>query len=168
MVASGVRVRASVHVTARSFTYLVNEINRVFLEAITSGGLDPSEFVRKQAVIENGLRTWLTLRQLEVAYLEVYDRYSGQVKARIDLTIAFRDSGDERYRTDIEKIKGELAQAGRFTGCLYRVVVSTTDGAAQVAGWSETTLGSVDHLIPHNVGEVIDTSAAGASMVRWG
>lgn len=42
---SGVHVCASVHVTARSYTFLVNEINRVFLGAITSSDLDQGDFV---------------------------------------------------------------------------------------------------------------------------
>ena len=164
MTVSGVRVRASVHVTARSYTYLVNEINRVFLEVITGSGLDPSDFVNSQVVIENGLRTWLTLRQLQVAYLEVFDPHSGDVKTRIDLNIEFRESGDEYYRTDIERVRDELGTTGRFAGCQYRVVVSTTPGAAAVNGWSQTTLRSVEHLRHYDVGEVIGTAAAGASL----
>lgn len=164
MAISGVRVRTSVHVTARSYTYLVNEINRVFLEAITGGGLDPTNFVNNQAVIENGLRTWLTLRQLEVAYLEIFDPVSGEVKTRIDLAIEFTESGDEYYRTDIERVRSELSAGGRFAGCHYRVVVTTTPNAAAVNGWSSTTLRSVDHLTRHDVGEVIGTAAAGANM----
>jgi hypothetical protein len=143
---------------------MVNEINRVFLEAITGFGLDPSDFAQKQTIIENGLRTWMTLRQIEAAYLEVYDSASGQVRTRIDLNIEFRDSGNERYQTAIDKVQAQIAQAGRFPGCLYRVVVSTVDGAARVAGWTDTELGSVDHLTRYDVGEVIDTQGAGASM----
>jgi hypothetical protein len=151
-------------VTARSFTYLVNEINRVFLEAITNSGLDPNEFVAKQQLIENGLRTWMTLRQIEVAYLEIYDPLTGVVKARVDLNIEFRDTGDEHYRTDIERVKSEVGKSGRFTGCKYRVLVTTTAGAAEVKGWGESSLGNVDHLTRYDIGEVIGTQRAGASL----
>jgi hypothetical protein len=164
LVATGVRVSTRVHVTARSYTYLVNEINRIFLETITGAGLDPNEFVNNQSVIENGLRTWMTLRQLQVAYLEVFDPRSGAVRTRIDLNIEFTDSGDEYYRTDIERVRGELSAGGQFAGCQYRVIVSTTPGAAVVKGWGETTLRSVDHLTRHDVGEVIGTGAASAAM----
>jgi hypothetical protein len=152
-------------VTARSYTYLVNEINRIFLEAITGFGLDPSNFVQQQHIIENGLRTWVTLRQIETAYLEVYDGASGEVRTRIDLNIEFRDTGgDEQYKTAIDKVRTQIAQTGQYPGCQYRVVVSTVPGAAKVADWYDTTLGSVDHLTRYDVGEVIGTSAAGASM----
>lgn len=164
MAVSGVRVRTSVHVTARSYTYLVNEINRVFLEVITGSGLDPTDFVNKQSTIETGLRTWMTLRQLEVAYLEIYDPVSGQVKTRIDLAIEYTEGGDEYFRTDIERVKREIRPGGMFAGCEYRLVVTTTPNAAKVSGWEPTTLRSVDHLKQYDIGNVIGTAAAGASM----
>jgi hypothetical protein len=168
LVASGVNVRTSIHVTARSYTYMANEINRIFLETITRNGLDPSEYTSIQDVIENGLRTWLTLRQLEVAYLEVFEPLTGKVRARIDLNIAYQDTADEVYRTEIEKIRTELGSGGRFAGCKYRVVVNTTAGAAKVNGWSETTLGDVSHLTRKDLGSVIETGAARAFMSMFG
>lgn len=164
LVASGVNVRTSIHVTARSYTYMANEINRVFLEAITRNGLDPSDFTSIQDVIENGLRTWLTLRQLEVAYLEIYEPLTGKVRTRIDLNIEYQDAADEYYSTEIDKIKAEIGNGGRFPGCKYRVVVTTKQGAAEISGWGATTLGDVGHLTRKDVGSVINTSAAGAFM----
>jgi hypothetical protein len=147
---------------------MANEINRVFLETITRNGLDPSEYSSIQGTIENGLRTWLTLRQLEVAYLEVYESLTGRVRARIDLNIAYQDTADEYYNTEIDKVRTELGSGGRFAGCKYRVVVTTTEGAAQVNGWSETTLGDVRHLTRKDVGSVIETGAARAHMFMFG
>ena len=168
MAVSGTRVRSSIHVTARSFVFLANEISRVFLEAITGFGLDPGAYAEDMPVIEKGLRTWLALRQLEAAYLEVYDKQSGLVKTRIDLEVAFRESGDDnRFETDIETVRRAVVQAGSYPGCAYRVMVTTADGAAEVSGWSGTTLGSVDHLNRQDVGEVIDTRAGGANMVFY-
>lgn len=164
MTVSGVRVRTSVHVTARSYTYLVNEINRVFLEAITGAEMDPSAFVDNQEIIEKGLRTWMTLRQLDTAYLEIYDPVTEVVKTRIDLAIEFTENGDEYYRTDIERVRQELAAGGKFAGCQYRVLVTTTPNAAAVNGWSAATLRNVDHLRRYDVGDVIRAAAAGASM----
>jgi len=168
MAVSGTRVRSSIHVTARSYSFLANEISRVFLEAITGFGLDPGAYAEDMPVIERGLRTWVTLRQLEAAYLEVYDKQSGRVRTRIDLEVAFRESGDDhRYETDIETVRRTVVQAGSYPGCAYRVVVTTKEGAAQVSGWSGTTLGSVDHLNRHDVGDVIDSPATGAYMAFY-
>jgi hypothetical protein len=162
MAVSGTHVRSSIHVTARSFVYLANEINRVFLEAIIGFGLDPGTYVESMPVIENGLRTWVVLRQLEAVYLEVYDKQSGKVRTRIDLTVEFRQSGDDtRYETDIESVRQAVTQAGSYAGSAYRVVATTAQGAAQVAGWSDTTLGAVDHLSRHDVGGVIDAPRMG-------
>ena len=168
MVASGVNVRTSVHVTARSYTYMANEINRIFLETITRGGLDPSDFASIQSTIESGLRTWLTLRQLEVAYLEIYEASTGKVRTRIDLNIEYRDGTDEHYKTDIDRVKRELGAGGRFAGCKYRVVATTVPGAAEVSGWSATTLKDVSHLTQKNVGSVVDTARGGLLMSIWG
>jgi hypothetical protein len=168
MAVSGTHVRSSIHVTARSYVYLTNEISRVFLEAITGFGLDPGAYTDIMPVIERGLRTWVTMHQLEAAYLEVYDQQSGQVRTRIDLTVEFRESGDDsRYETDIESVRRAVTQAGSYPGCAYRVVVTTAQGAAQVAGWSDTTLGSVDHLNRHDVGGVIDSPRTGANMAIY-
>jgi hypothetical protein len=165
MAVSGTRVRSSIHVTARSYVYLTNEISRVFLEAITGFGLDPGAYAEDMPVIERGLRTWVALHQLESAYLEVYDRGSGRIRTRIDLEIEFRESGDDnRYQTDVESVRQAVTAAGKYPGCAYRVVVTTKDGAAQVAGWSSTTLGSVDHLGKYDIGDVITAPRAGARM----
>jgi Bacterial HORMA domain 2/TIR domain len=158
------RAPESPHVMARSYTYMANEINRVFLEAIVDFGLDPGDFVENQRVIENGLRTWLLKRQIKVAYLEVYEDATGRRRSRIDLHIEFRQGGDERYETGIDTVRSAIAQAGRFPGCKYRVVVTTTDGAAKVEGWSDPTLGWVDHLRSYDIGWVIGTASVGASM----
>jgi hypothetical protein len=164
MAVVGTRVRSSIHVTARGFVYLSNEISRVFLEAITGFGLDPGHYAENMPVIEKGLRTWTALRQLEAAYLEVYDKQSGEVRTRIDLEIVFREDGEERYETDIESVRRAVVQSGQYPGCLYRVVVTTTQGAAEVSGWSDTTLGSVDHLTSYNIGEAVGTKSVGANM----
>lgn len=164
MSVSGTYVRTSIHVTTRGFVYLANEISRVFLEAIDNLGLDPSNYADDMPVIERGLRTWIALRQLEAAYLEVYDSVSGVVRTRIDLAIVFQDEGKERFETDIETIRRAFIQAGSYPGCAYRVVVSTAPGAVAVSGWSDTTLGSVDHLTSYDIGKVIDTASANANM----
>ncbi|MEU6414715.1 hypothetical protein [Microbispora sp. NPDC046933] len=167
MSAAGVNVRASVHVTARAYTYLANEISRVFYEAIHAGGLDPSDYANNQETIEAGLRSWLTLRQLETAYLEIYDPGTGRMVTRIDLTIAYDETTEETYHTAIEDVRAAIGQAGEFPGCRYRVVVSTIPGAVPVKGWGPTDLQSVDHLKPHPVGTVIKTAAASSGMSIW-
>jgi hypothetical protein len=165
MAVAGTRVRSTVYVAARSFVYLTNEISRVFLEAITGFGLDPGAYAENMPVIEKGLRTWAALRQLTAAYLEVYDKQSGEVRTRIDLEVVFRETGDDnRFETDIETVRRAVVQAGSYPGCAYRVVVTTVDNAAKVDGWSSTTLGSVDHLSRVDVGDVIDAPQAGAKM----
>jgi hypothetical protein len=153
-----------VHVTARSYVYAANEINRIFLESIIGFGLDPGDFLDNQATIERGLQTWLTLRELKAAYLEVYENGSGRVRTRIDLLIDFRTGQEEIYETAIDSVKSAVTQAGQFPGCKYRVVVSTAEGAAPVKGWHDTALGSVDHLSQYNVGDVVKTQPIGIDM----
>ena len=165
MAVSGTQVRSSVQVTARSYVYLANEITRVFLEAITGFGLDPGGYAEEMPVIERGLRTWAALGQLESAHLEIYDKESGQLRARIDIDVDFRESGDDnRYETDIEAVRRAVVQAGSFPGSAYRVMVTTVTDAAAVSGWSSTTLGPVEHLSRIDVGEVISASSTGAVM----
>jgi hypothetical protein len=161
-------VRTQVYVTARSYTYLANEIVRIFYEAVTDAGLSPSQLADRQQVIERGLRTWLTLRQLNAAYLEIWDPATSQARSRVDLNIAFEIKGRERYETDITEVKGALGRLGRVPqGCQYRVVVSLAPGAVAVEGWDEASLLDVSHLTRQDVGSVIDTQAARARMYTW-
>lgn len=152
-------------VTARSYTYVVNEILRTFLEVIINAGMDPREFSRNQRTIEDGLRAWLTLRQLETASLEIFDPSSGVLAARVDFATRFRDAGDEDYLTDIMQASNLLPLAGRFSGHRYRVVVVTTPGAVRVAGWNSTKFLNVDRLLLREVGEASITLHAPGSLV---
>ena len=162
MAASGVHVRAGVRVTARSYTYAVNEMLRAFLEVITSAGMDLHEFESSQPTIEHGLRTWLVLRQLKTASLEIFDPNSGALAARVDFTTRFVDTGDEDYITDIMQASSLLPLAGRFSGHRYRIVAVTTPEAARVAGWNSTEFLNVDQLPLREIGEAsIALSAPG-------
>jgi HORMA domain-containing protein len=161
---SSTRVRTSINVAARAYGYVANEISHVFLEVINGFGLDPDEYLDSLPVIENGLRLWLATQQIQAAYLEVYDSVTGRVRARVDLDLVLTQTGGEHFETAIDSVKAAAAEAGRFPGCSYRMVVATVNGAANVRGWSDTTLGSVDHLTSYNVGEVIKTAVIGTQM----
>lgn len=168
MVHAGVQTRTSVHVAAKSYVFLSNEISRIFYESIQSAGLDPTAYAMQQPTIEAGLRTWLTMRQLEAAHLEIIEAGSQRVRSRIDLGVSYVDnSSEDRFATDIDRVKQALAGTERMDGCVYRIVVTLKDGAAAVAGWGSTNLGSVDHLTRDDVGQVIDAPAASARMTRY-
>ncbi|MFE0514081.1 hypothetical protein [Streptomyces sp. NPDC058964] len=167
MPVSGVHVRTSVNVTSRAMVYTANEIVRIFYETISDVGLDVTELATIQPVVENGLRTWLSMRKLEAAYLEIFDPKSSTVRCRADLNIVYASEGDERHRTDIDRVKSVTSSLGSYAGCSYRVIVSLADGAPDVQGWQTTTLGSVQHLARRDVGDVIDTAAVQTRMFMW-
>ncbi len=168
MALSGVRVRTSVHVAAKSYVYISNEISRIFYETIQAAGLDPTAYARLQETIENGLRTWITLRYLEAAHLEILDPATQRVRTRVDLGLTYVDNyNDDRYATDIARVRSALSGTARLDGCTYRVVVTLADGAPAVKGWDTTTLGSVDHLQRQDVGSVIEAPAGTVMMFRW-
>ncbi|GAA1739038.1 hypothetical protein GCM10009681_07300 [Luedemannella helvata] len=168
MAISGTQVRTSVHVAARSYVYIANEINRIFLESIQSAGLDPTAYVEIQQTIENGLRTWITMQYLEAAHLEIVERGTQVVRSRIDLGLSYvQNPSDDRYSTDIDRVRGALAGTPKMFGCEYRVVVTLKDGAPDVSGWGPTSLGSVDHLQRQDVGEVVNTGGGRLQMYRF-
>jgi hypothetical protein len=143
---------------------MVNEINRIFLESITGAGLDPSELAQVLHDVERGLRTWVTLQQLEAAHLEIWDPATDRVRMRVDLAIAFHSDPGERYDANIERVRGAVAGVGNLTGCRYRVLVTLAPNAAEVRGWGTTTMRSVDHLQQHQVGDVVNTSRGSVAM----
>jgi hypothetical protein len=167
MAVSGVHVRTSVHVTARAYTYTANEIIRIFFEAISETGLNPSQLADQQPVVERGLRTWLTTRKLDAAYLEVWDPATGKARVRVDLNLSYEDRGKERYDTDIGMVRKAVTGLGVHRGCEYRVVVTLLDGAADVDGWNTTDLRNIDHLQQQDVGQVISTSGTRVGMFTW-
>jgi hypothetical protein len=168
MAISGTQVRTSVHVAARSYVYIANEINRIFLESIQSAGLDPTAYVQIQQTIENGLRTWITMQYLETAHLEILERGTQVVRSRIDLGLSYvSNPSEDRYSTDIDRVRKALAGTPQMIGCEYRVVVTLKDGAPNVSGWGATALGSIDHLQRQDVGEVVDTGGGKLQMYRY-
>ncbi|MFJ3233912.1 hypothetical protein [Streptomyces sp. NPDC086787] len=160
-------MRTSVNVTTRAVVYTANEIVRIFYEAISDAGLDVTELATIQPVVENGLRTWLTMRKLEAAYLEIFDPSTDTVRCRADLNLVYSSDSEERHHTDIDRVKAATRSLGSYPGCSYRVVVSLADGAPDVQGWQSTTLGSVQHLSRQDVGDVIDTAAMQTRMFMW-
>jgi len=160
-------VRTSVHVAAKSYVYISNEINRIFYETIQSAGLDPTAYAQLQGTIESGLRTWITMQYLDQAHLEIIDSRTREVRSRIDLGLSYVGNNEDRYATDISRVREALRGTARMDGCEYRVVVTLKDGAPPVKGWDATTLGSVDHLQRQDVGGVIDAPAGSARMFRW-
>ncbi|WP_406166922.1 hypothetical protein [Streptomyces sp. NBC_00996] len=167
MAVAGVHVRTSINVVARANVYSANEIVRIFYEVVSDLGMNVTELAEIQPIIEKGLRAWLAMRKLKAAYLEVFDPVTHVVRCRTDLNIVYTSETNERYRTDIDRVKTETKSLGRYPGCKYRVVVSLADGAPDVEGWDTTTLGSVDHLTQRDVGDVIDTAAVQSRMFTW-
>lgn len=167
MALSGVQVRSSVHVTAKSYVYISNEISRIFYESIQSAGLDPTAYAQLQGTIENGLRTWITMHYLEAAHLEIVETGTQRVRSRIDLGLSYVGNNGEQYVTDIARVRQALAGTARMDGCEYRVVVTLKDGAPAVQGWGPTALGSVGHLQRQDVGDVITAPAGSVQMFRW-
>ncbi|WP_405997736.1 hypothetical protein [Streptomyces sp. NBC_00829] len=160
-------MRTNVNVATRATVYTANEIVRIFYEAVSDVGLDVTELAEIQPVVEKGLRTWLAMRKLEAAYLEIFDVASNTVRCRTDLNIVYVAEIDEKFRTDIDRVKAVTGSLGSYPGCSYRVVVSLADGAPDVQGWHTTMLGNVEHLARRDVGDVIDTAAIQTRMFVW-
>ena len=167
MTQAGVQTRTSVHVTAKAYTYIANEISRIFYDVIQSAGLDPTAYANLQRTIEAGLRTWITMQKLEAAHLEIVEPGSQRVRSRVDLGLTYGGFNDDQYSTDMAKVRQALAGTVRMDGCEYRVVVTLGPNAPSVAGWGPTNLGSVDHLQRNDVGDVVNTPAGSVQMYRY-
>lgn len=171
MTSSRVRTRIKVHAAARATSYVANELHNVMMLVTEYHDLEPDYFYRNWTIIENGLRSWISRRSLRKVVLEVFDPGTNGLVRRFAASLDYREdwaAEDERFDSQIERLKDELAGLPRLDGpCRYRLVVDLERDAPNVPGWQATQLRDASHLHKQALGTIIDTNAIGAAMDYW-
>jgi len=138
------QVNVGVNVMTESVNFTVNSTFQGMLRLAHARGLKPDHIIEKRERIENGLFTWLGEQSLLALHLEVF---LGDVALeRFDLEFKYRAEADRNIRKpDISKLEEFCKRLPRLPdGIDYRVVVTTTDEASDVPGWSPTDLFPLD------------------------
>ena len=160
----------AVNTYTHSVTYVTENILRSLQDIVRLSGLNPSKISDQWEILERGIKIWLDSQHLETAVLEVYKPSNGELITRWDVEIAYDWRGDGgRFWVDTEQIKAAIKKAGVWpSDANYRIVCTTKNGAAEVYGWSSTTLRSTAGMIKQSLGTTIEHSglSAGASYYR--
>lgn len=158
-----VRVNTAVYAATHVATNLLRSIRQLVRET----GLDTTKLTVQWATIERGLATWLRSGHLRMVVLEVLDEESDQLVGRFDFAIdyGYYASGDGDLWLDSQAVSHAVRKAGyQTTDCDYRIVVDTAPGAAEVIGWSPTTLRSTSGFSRHSIGTTVGGGSLGASL----
>jgi len=161
-----VAANTRVHTT----TYITDKMLRSLQFIIRESGLDPTKFANDWSWMERGIRTWLATEELLKVVLEVYNPDNNALVGRWDFEIAYGydTDGDGGMWVDTDAIRFTIRKAGLWPSeCSYRIVVTTTPGAADVAGWAGTTLRSTDGFVRHSIGTTIGAPGAATSTAYW-
>ncbi len=163
---TSVNTSVSAHVTARSTTWVANEILRTFLEIVQTRGLEIHDLHEQLDFYEKSLRTWLTGRHLLSVVLEVWNpQTEEQAAERYDLNLDYSPDGDngERFETHLDRVRDELPRRPLPAGFCYRLLVTLSENAPDLPGWEDTEFRDVSHLQIRRLDNVIETAAINAS-----
>lgn len=160
----------SVDVYTYTVAHITDKMLRSVLTIVRECGLDPSKLAGQWDVIDRGLRTWLTTRDLSAVVLEVWDPSDDSLVGRWDFDLAYAGDGDGDLGrwVDTDAIRAAIRKAGVWPStCEYRIVASTRPGRPNVAGWATTTLRSTDGFVRQSIGTTISGPGAEAGTAYW-
>ena len=152
-----------------SVTFLSDNLRNSLREVIRENGLSPDKLMQDWATIEKGIRTWLTSRHLTRIVIEFFRSGSTEAAARWDFPIDYTSSGvDDDMWLDKNYLRQLIAKSKRPTSdCTYRIILSTKDGAAPVAGFSSCTMLSTGQLVARQAGMIVATGHMTAGVTYW-
>ncbi|MEJ7821606.1 MAG: hypothetical protein WKF85_04750 [Chitinophagaceae bacterium] len=158
----------TVYTYAQSVTYVTEKLLSSIKKIIVDIGLNPLNFASNWQTYESGVKTWLESKHLKEAVLEITSS-TGSLISRCDFTIDYSyGTGDGSMWVDTDAIKYSIAKFGTIaSSCNYRIVLSVTSGAPDVAGWSDCEFLSTEGFIKQNLGTTIGTNSIGAQAGYW-
>jgi hypothetical protein len=160
----------AVNTYTHSVTYVTDNILRSLQDIVRLSGLNPGQIADQWDCLERGIKTWIESHHLETIVLEVFNPNTGALVGRWDIELSYEWRGDSgRFWVDTDQIRAAIKKAGVWPGeSKYRIVCCTKSDAANVSGWSATTLRSTSGLVRQSLGTTIEHSglSAGASYYR--
>lgn len=163
---TSVRVSTTTHATTHVATNMLRSIKQIILGC----GLDPSHLADRWEVLERGVATWLSSRDLKALVLEVYERSSDKLVGRFDFTIdyGYYPNGDGDLWLDPDTVTFAIRRAGLYvSSCSYRFVADTRPGRPDVDGWSSTNFRSTDGMTRQSLGTAVGGGSLGAGLDFW-
>ena len=185
-----VRGRIGVKTWTQGILYVSQEVIRFLLIILQQRGLSNDLILQNKETLTNGFYTWLLMRHLRKAILEVFQEGSPEATERWDMTFEYADPNkedvstadgvDDVWKTYIDEVSEFMGTLNALpSGTIYRVIVDLEDEVdglppAAVPGWAPSEMKRVDHLEKHEFGEpIIDTKVSGQDLIKvkmeyWG
>jgi hypothetical protein len=165
-VTTAVRINTTVY----SSTHVSMNMLLGLKEIIEGCGLDTGRIAREWDVLDRGVSTWVGSGHLKELVLEVFDPTRGaKLVGRFDFTLDYTyGAGDGELWLDTDAVAWTIKKNGSYPSrCDYRIVADNRDGAAEVDGWSSTTLRSTAGMTRHSTGTAISGGQTGAGLSYW-
>ena len=162
-------VHTATYAQVHSIVFLSDNLRNTLREVIRENGLSPDKLMQDWETIERGIRTWLESGHLMRILVEFLKPGATEVSALWEFPIAYSGSGvDDDMWLDKSYLRQLIAKSKRPTGdCIYRIVLSTSNEAPHVNGFSECVLRSTGQLVPRQAGTVIATPHMTAGVTYW-
>jgi hypothetical protein len=153
----------------QSVTYVADNILKSLKDIIRLSGMDPTNFVNDTEVNMRGIKAWLESEDLEKIILEIYNPITDSLILRWDIDVNYSwSSGDANFWTDTDQLRWAIQKAGVAPATAkYDLLLRTTPGRPDVAGWSRATARSTDGMVRQSLGSTIEHNGLGASASYW-
>jgi hypothetical protein len=161
----------STHAYARTHTaaFVSDKMRNLLKILIQYHGLNPTALVDAwTSWVDRAARTWLESGDLRKIVIEFYRPGASVASARWDFPIRYDGNGVDEMWVDREFLQQSFAKSTPPPpGCIYRIVLCHSPGAAHVPGTGDTDFLSVNGLAAREAGTVIATPDIMASMVYY-
>jgi len=179
-----VKTGVTVNTWTKAVSVTVNETMSLLSKYVTHRGFDVGYLKRLHDNIEEGLKLWLTSRNLAGLHLEVFDRDTGELidKFELDYVHTPPKEADQEIVDQIKNDEFEILHKQILNQlqdvdappetAQYRLVAEleeNEEGQAPppVEGWQSTALKSTDHLNKKDLGTAIDAGSIQTSAAIW-
>lgn len=161
--------QTTTYTQTHSIIFLSDNLRNTLREVIRENGLSPERLIQDWETIERGIQTWLRSGHLTNVVVEFFRPGAMAITARWEFPVSYSGSGvEDDMWLDKNYLRQLIAKATRPTSdCIYRLVLSTSDGSPRVEGFSDCTLLSTSHLSARPAGTVIATGHMMAGVTYW-
>ena len=161
--------QVSVFSYTHSVTYVADNILKSLKDIIRLSGLNPTDFVESWDTYNRGVKTWLESQHLKRVVLEIYHPRTNGLLLRWDIDIAYSwTSGDGSFWADTDQIRYAIKKQGLAPfEAKYDLILHTSAGRPDVAGWSSCSARSTDGMVRQSLGSTVEHNGLGGSAAYW-
>ncbi|HEX8817015.1 MAG TPA: hypothetical protein VF753_16080 [Terriglobales bacterium] len=154
---------------AHSIVFMSDNMRNTLREVIREYGISPDKLMQDWSTIERGIHTWLQSGHLNNVVVEFFKPGASVASAKWEFPVTYSGSGvDDDMWLDKNYLRQLIAKSAKPTsGCNYRIILCTDDGAPTVSGFTSCSFLSTGNLSARQAGTVIATGHMTAGVTYW-